>query len=129
MFEPAAFGLMADDPEVRPFIDSIQAVLTTDPSPDEVLRRSVALVGDDLSRFSIPLPESLVGAARVQMRSVFCWRSISRTVVRSGQRSPCGMSHSGLSRLCTVVPQVGPLAGSREPKAQHAMRLWGGAGL
>ncbi len=29
MFEPAAFGLMADDPEVRPFIDSIQAVLTT----------------------------------------------------------------------------------------------------
>jgi hypothetical protein len=63
MFEPAAFGLMADDPEVRPFIDSIHAVLTTDPSPDEVLRRSVALVGDDLSRFSIPLPESLVGAA------------------------------------------------------------------
>ena len=74
MFEPAAFGLMADDPEVRPFIDSIQAVLTTDPSPDEVLRRSVALVGDDLSRFSIPLPESLVGAARVQMHSVFCWQ-------------------------------------------------------
>ena len=74
MFEPAAFGLMADDPEVRPFIDSIQAVLTTDPSPDEVLRRSVALVGDDLSRFSIPLPESLVGAARVQMHSVFCWK-------------------------------------------------------
>jgi hypothetical protein len=34
----------------------------------------VALVGDDLSRFSIPLPESLVGAARVQMRSVFCWK-------------------------------------------------------
>jgi hypothetical protein len=33
MFEPAAFGLMADDPEVRPFIDSIQAVLTTDQSP------------------------------------------------------------------------------------------------
>ncbi len=74
MFEPAAFGLMADDPQVRPFIDSIQAVLTTDPSPDEVLRRSVASVGDDLSRFSIPLPKSLVGAARVQMRSVFCWK-------------------------------------------------------
>jgi hypothetical protein len=33
MLEPAAFGLMADDPEVRPFIDSIQAVLTTDQSP------------------------------------------------------------------------------------------------
>jgi hypothetical protein len=33
MFEPAAFGLMADDPEVRPFIDSIHAVLTMDQSP------------------------------------------------------------------------------------------------
>jgi hypothetical protein len=28
------FGLMADDSEVRPFIDCIQPVLTTDPSPD-----------------------------------------------------------------------------------------------
>jgi hypothetical protein len=31
MFEPAAFGLMAGDPEVRPSFDSIQAVLTSDP--------------------------------------------------------------------------------------------------
>jgi hypothetical protein len=45
MFEPAAFGLMADDPEVRFFIDSIQAVLTTDLADAMDSARASALSG------------------------------------------------------------------------------------
>lgn len=76
VFEPPAFGLVADDPEVRRFIDGIQAMLAGAPPPDEFLRRLGALVGGDPSRFPTPLPESLLRAARVQMRGRWPWDAV-----------------------------------------------------
>jgi pimeloyl-ACP methyl ester carboxylesterase len=73
VFEPPAFGLVADDPEVRRFIDAVEAMLAADPAPDEFLRRSAVLVGVDPSRLPTPLPESLLRAARVQMRGRWAW--------------------------------------------------------
>jgi pimeloyl-ACP methyl ester carboxylesterase len=78
VFEPPAFGLVANDPEVRRFIDAIQAMLTTDPPLDEFLRRFAALVGADPSRLPTPLPESLLRAARVQMHGSWPWMRCSR---------------------------------------------------
>jgi pimeloyl-ACP methyl ester carboxylesterase len=37
LFEPPAFGLVADEPEVRRFIDGFQALLATNPSPEGFL--------------------------------------------------------------------------------------------
>jgi pimeloyl-ACP methyl ester carboxylesterase len=73
VFEPPAFGLLADHPEVRRFIDAIRAMLTAEPPPDEFLRRFAALVGADPSRLPTPLPESLVRAARIQMCGRWPW--------------------------------------------------------
>jgi pimeloyl-ACP methyl ester carboxylesterase len=39
VFEPPAFGLVANDPEVRRYIDAISAMLTADPPPEEFLHR------------------------------------------------------------------------------------------
>jgi pimeloyl-ACP methyl ester carboxylesterase len=47
VFEPPAFGLVADNPEIRRFIHAIRAMLTADPPPDEFLRSFAALVGCD----------------------------------------------------------------------------------
>jgi pimeloyl-ACP methyl ester carboxylesterase len=67
VFEPPAFGLVVDHPEVRRFIDAIRAMLTADPPPDEFLRRFAALAGGDPSRLPTPLPDSLLRAAGVQI--------------------------------------------------------------
>ena len=71
VFEPPAFGLVADDPEVRRFIDAIQAMLTADPPPEEFLRRFAALVGGDPSRLrrcGVLLPRRARGRARSRAR-------------------------------------------------------------
>jgi hypothetical protein len=34
VFEPPAFGLVANDPEVRRLVDAINAMLTADPPPE-----------------------------------------------------------------------------------------------
>jgi pimeloyl-ACP methyl ester carboxylesterase len=52
VFEPPAFRLVADHPEVHRFTEAIQAMLTGDPPPAEFLRRFAALVGGDPSRFA-----------------------------------------------------------------------------
>jgi pimeloyl-ACP methyl ester carboxylesterase len=76
VFEPPAFRLVADHPEIRRFIDSIRAILTAAPPPDEFLRSFAALVGADPSRLPTPLPESLLRAARVQMHGRWAWEAV-----------------------------------------------------
>ena len=51
-------------------------MLTADPPPDEFLRRFAALVGGDPSRLPTPLPESLLRAARIQMRGRWPWEAV-----------------------------------------------------
>lgn len=106
VFEPPAFGLVADDPEVRRFIEGIQAMLTGEPPPDEFLRRSGALVGGDPSRFPTPLPESLLRAARVQMRGRWPWDAVIPLEALAAAPWPKLVVSGGHSRIFDLVCDV-----------------------
>jgi len=68
VFEPPAFGLVDDRPDVQEFIARVHALLADDPSPDDYLPQFVRLVGGDPSRLPSPLPPPLVRAATVQIK-------------------------------------------------------------
>jgi pimeloyl-ACP methyl ester carboxylesterase len=106
VFEPPAFGLVADDPEVRRFIDAIQAMLTAEPAPDEFLRRFASLVGADPSRLPTPLPESLVRAARIQMRGRWPWDAVIPLEALAAATWPKLVGSGGHSRTFDVVCDV-----------------------
>ena len=106
VFEPPAFGLVADDPEVRRFIDGIQAMLAGEPPPDEFLRRFGALVGGDPSRFPTPLPESLLRAARVQMRGRWPWDAVIPLEALAAAPWPKLVVSGGHSRIFDLVCDV-----------------------
>ena len=106
VFEPPAFGLVADDQEVRRFIDSIRAMLALDPPPGEFLRRFAALVGTDPSRLPTPLPESLLRAARVQMRGRWAWEAVIPLEALAAATWPKLVVSGGHSRIFDLVCDV-----------------------
>ena len=97
---------MADDQEVRRFIDSIRAMLALDPPPDEFLRRFAALVGTDPSRLPTPLPESLLRAARVQMRGRWAWEAVIPLEALAAATWPKLVVSGGHSRIFDLVCDV-----------------------
>jgi pimeloyl-ACP methyl ester carboxylesterase len=106
VFEPPAFGLVADDPEVRRFIDGIRAMLTADPPPDEFLLRFAALVGADPSRLPTPLPESLLRATRVQMHGRWPWEAVIPLEALAAAPWPKLVVSGGHSRIFDLVCDV-----------------------
>ena len=106
VFEPPAFGLVAYDPEVRRFIDGMQAVLIADPPPDEFLRRFAALVGGDPSLFPTPLPESLLRAARVQMHGRWPGDAVIPLEALAAATWPKLVVSGGHSRIFDLVCDV-----------------------
>ena len=106
VFEPPAFGLVANDPEVRRFIDGIRAMLIADPPPDEFLRRFAALVGADPSRLPTPLPKSLVRAARVQMDGRWPWEAVIPLEALAAATWPKVVVSGGHSRIFDSVCDV-----------------------
>jgi pimeloyl-ACP methyl ester carboxylesterase len=112
VFEPPAFGLVADDPEVRRLIDSIRAMLTVDPPPDEFLRSFAALLGADPSHLPTPLPESLFRAARVQMHGRWPWEAVIPLEALAAATWPKLVVSGGHSRIfdlgCDVLQRQLP---------------------
>jgi len=106
VFEPPAFGLVADDPEVRRFIDAIRAMLTADTPPDEFLRRFAALIGVDPSRLPTPLPDSLLRAARVQMQGRWPWDAVIPLEALAAATWPKLVVSGGHSRNFDLVCDV-----------------------
>jgi len=106
VFEPPAFGLVADVPDVRRFIDAIQALLATDPPPEEFLRGFVAVVGGDPSRLPAPLSEPLLEAARVQMRGRWPWDAMIPLAALAAASWPKLVVSGGHSRLFDAVCDV-----------------------
>jgi pimeloyl-ACP methyl ester carboxylesterase len=106
VFEPPAFGLVADDAEVRRFIDGIRAMLTVDPPPDEFLRSFAALVGADPSRLPTPLPESLLRAARVQMHGRWPWDAVIPLEALAAATWPKLVVSGGHGRIFDLVCDV-----------------------
>lgn len=76
VFEPPAFGLVADNPEVQRFLSEVRALLAQGLAPEEFLPRFIAAVGGDASRLPSPLPAALARAARVQMRGRGPWEAV-----------------------------------------------------
>jgi pimeloyl-ACP methyl ester carboxylesterase len=103
VFEPPAFRLVADHPEIRRFIDSIRAILTAAPPPDEFLRSFAVLVGADPSRLPTPLPESLLRAARVQMHGRWSWEAVIPTEALAAATWPKLVVSGGHSRIFDLV--------------------------
>jgi pimeloyl-ACP methyl ester carboxylesterase len=103
VFEPPAFRLVADHPEIRRFIDSIRAILTAAPPPDEFLRSFAALVGADPSRLPTPLPESLLRAARVQMHGRWSWEAVIPTEALAAATWPKLVVSGGHSPIFELV--------------------------
>jgi hypothetical protein len=54
---------------------TIEELLASEPTPEELLRRFVHAVGGDPGRLPAPLPPPLVKAARVQMHGRFPWEA------------------------------------------------------
>ena len=106
VFEPPAFGLVANNPDVRRFIDAIKAMLTADPPPDEFLRVFAALVGADPSRLPTPLPESLLRAARVQMHGRWPWDAVIPLEALAAATWPKLVVSGGHSRIFDLVCDV-----------------------
>ena len=106
VFEPPAFGLVADDPEIRRFIDAIETMLTANPPPGEFLRRFAALVGADPSRLPTPLPESLLRAARVQMHGMWPWGAVIPLEALAAAAWPKLVVSGGHSRIFDLVCDV-----------------------
>jgi pimeloyl-ACP methyl ester carboxylesterase len=106
VFEPPAFGLVADDPEVRRFIDTVQALLAADPPADEFLRRFAVLVGADPSRLPTPLPESSLRAARIQMRGRWGWDAVIPLEALAAATWPKLVVSGGHSRSLDLVCDV-----------------------
>lgn len=76
VFEPPAFGLVADQPQVQRFVAEVKAILADDPPPEEFLPRFITAVGGDASRLPSPIPPPFVKAARVQMRGRWPWDAV-----------------------------------------------------
>lgn len=75
VFEPPAFGLTVEREDTRSLVDSIRAILESQPTPEEWLPRFVAAVGGDPARLPAPLPPPLVRAAGVQLRGRWPWEA------------------------------------------------------
>ena len=106
VFEPPAFGLVADDPGIRRFIDAVETILTADPAPDEFLRRFAPLIGADPSRFPTPLPESLLRAARAQMHGRWPWDAEIPLEALAATKWPKLVVSGGHSRIFDLVCDV-----------------------
>lgn len=81
-------------------------MLIADPPPDEFLRRFVALVGGDPSRFPTPLPESLLRAARVQMHGRWPWDAVIPLEALAAARWPKLVVSGGHRRIFDFVCDV-----------------------
>jgi pimeloyl-ACP methyl ester carboxylesterase len=75
VFEPPAFGLVADRADVQAFIERVQRIIEARPAPSEFLREFVMAVGGDPSRLPDPLPPPLEKAASVQMNGRWPWEA------------------------------------------------------
>jgi pimeloyl-ACP methyl ester carboxylesterase len=75
VFEPPAFGLVPDRPDVRAFRQTVERIVAADPSPEEFLTRFIEAVGGDPARLPSPLPPPLVKAASVQMHGRWPWEA------------------------------------------------------
>lgn len=76
VFEPPAFGLVADNPVVQRFVADVRALLAQEQTPEEFLPRFIAAVGGDPARLPTPLPPPLVRAAGVLMRGRRPWEAV-----------------------------------------------------
>jgi pimeloyl-ACP methyl ester carboxylesterase len=130
VFEPPAFRLVADHPEVRRFIDAIETLVTADPPPDEFLRRFAVLAGADPSRLPIPLPEPLLRAARIQMRGRLPWDAVIPLKALAAATWPKLVVSGGHSRpldlVCDVLERQLPARREVFRGAGHSIPRLGG---
>jgi pimeloyl-ACP methyl ester carboxylesterase len=106
VFEPPAFGLVADDTEVQAFVAQVKALLAQDPEPEEFLPRFITAVGGDPSRLPQPVPPPLVRAARIQMRGRWPWDAVIPLDTLAAAPFPKLVVSGGHSRLFDVVCDV-----------------------
>jgi pimeloyl-ACP methyl ester carboxylesterase len=106
VFEPPAFGLVADHPNVQRFIADIDAILAANPTPEDFVRQFIAAVGGDPSRLPTPLPPPMLKAARVQMRGRWPWNAEIPVDQLAGTAYPKLVISGGHSTLFDSVCDV-----------------------
>jgi pimeloyl-ACP methyl ester carboxylesterase len=106
VFEPPAFGLVADDPEVARFVADVKALLADDPEPEEFLHRFISAVSGDASRLPTPLPPPILEAVRVQMRGRWPWEAEIPLTDLAAATVPKLVVSGGHSRLFDAVCDV-----------------------
>ena len=106
VFERPALGLVADDPDVRRFIDAVRALLATNPPPEEFVRKFVALIGGDPSRLPTPLPEPMLQSAWVQMHGRWPWEAVIPLQALAAAPWPKLVVSGGHARLFDAVCDV-----------------------
>jgi pimeloyl-ACP methyl ester carboxylesterase len=106
LFEPPAFGLVADRDDVRSFRDRVHQVLATGPDPEEFLRAFVEAVGGDPARLPDPLPPALVKAASVQMHGRWPWEAEIPLDLLAGAPFPVLVVSGGHSPMFDAVCDV-----------------------
>jgi pimeloyl-ACP methyl ester carboxylesterase len=106
VFEPPAFGLVLDRPDVRAFCKTIDSIVAANPSPEEFLRRFVEAVGGDPARLPAPLPPPLRKAASVQMHGRWPWEADIPLDVLASAEFPVLVISGGHSAMFDSVCDV-----------------------
>jgi pimeloyl-ACP methyl ester carboxylesterase len=130
VFEPPAFGLVAERPEVQAFVASVRALLADDPTPEEFLPQFVRAVGGDPSRLPSPLPPPLVRAASVQIKGRWPWDATIPLDALAAAPFPKLVVSGGHSALfdsvCDVLESALPARREVIPGAGHTIPRVGG---
>lgn len=125
VFEPPAFGLVLDRPDVKQFVSEIGNVLQTKPEPAEFLPAFVRAVGGDPSRLPDPLPEPLLRAARVQIHGRWPWEATVPIKVLAHAGFPKLVVSGGHSALfdavCDLLENALPAARVVHQGAGHSI--------
>jgi pimeloyl-ACP methyl ester carboxylesterase len=125
VFEPPAFGLVLDRPQVRRFVNEIGELLRGDPEPAEFLSAFVRAVGGDPARLPDPLPDAMVRAVRVQMRGRWPWEASIPVGELASTGFPKLVVSGGHSQLfdavCDVLEHALPARRAVHPGAGHSI--------
>jgi pimeloyl-ACP methyl ester carboxylesterase len=125
VFEPPAFGLVLDRPQVQRFVNQIRDLLLGDPEPAAFLPAFIRAVGGDPARLPDPLPDPLVRAARVQMRGRWPWEATIPVGKLASTRFPKLVVSGGHSQLfdavCDALENALPARRVVHPGAGHSI--------
>jgi pimeloyl-ACP methyl ester carboxylesterase len=106
VFEPPAFGLVSERPDVREFRDTIERLVVERLSPSDFLPRFIEAVGGDPARLPSPLPPPLVKAASVQLHGRWPWEAEIPLTVLADAGCPTLVVSGGHSAMFDAVCDV-----------------------